>query len=149
MRKAIWALPLATALAVAVGSPVAYAATSQNTQPIHFNQSADSQFTSNTMHAGDCSMDAQLAIDHPSPSGSARVHFIFVTSTSHTTNFDQWHSTWAFLRPDGAELARIGPIDGLRMNLVNHTYTGQIDTVVSFSEATWRAMTQAVWIGSC
>lgn len=148
MRKTIWALPLAAVLVAATGVPSASAASGLDTRPVQYDAATDSQVTTETdMHIGDCSMTASVSIGRPR-GGIARFRFSFVTSTSHTNNFDQWHNSWRFLRANGTEVKRLGPIDGLHMG-AGRPYSGEIDQDIHLTEAAWSVISQAVWTHSC
>jgi hypothetical protein len=150
MRKIIWALPLATALAMAVGVPSASAATTQIYGTTGYTSTSDEQWSYVApMHAGDCNMFASLFVSRPNSDGFAKVHFHFVTSTSRTSNFDQWHNSWKFLDRDGRQITTLGILDGLRMPTVNVTYDGAIDTTIKMTTNQWASIGNVLWTGDC
>src|SRR4051794_14566728 len=116
MRKAIWALPVATVLATAIGIPTAYAATGTLVRTDQYDQSTDSQISwVSPMHVGDCDVWGNLIVGRPASNGIAKVRWVFTSSTSHTNNFDQWHNSWKFLDSGGRQVGTLGTVDGLRM----------------------------------
>ena len=152
MRKIIWALPLATALAMAVGVPSASADSITRTisVPDHYISSTDTQYSSVTgMHVGDCTMHGDLYLSRPYSSGETSVRFDFATSTSHTSNFDQWHNSWKFLDSSGRQVGAAGTIDGLRMPTANVTYDGEINTTISMTASQWARIATVAWTGEC
>jgi hypothetical protein len=93
MRKTLWALPLATALAMTIGAPVASAATGSTTVSNHYYSGEDTQNTYVApLQTGDCTEFGELSIFRPGADGIARVRFLFNTKTSRTKHYDQWHN---------------------------------------------------------
>ena len=157
MRKIIWALPLATALAMAVGVPSesADSTTTSIYGTTRYEPSTDTQLSYVApMHAGDCSMFGNLYVSRPNSAGFANVRFYFTTSTSHTNNFDQWHNSWKFYdsfgQPvDASGTIAVGTIDGLRMPRVNVNYVGEIDTTIKMNGNQWDNIKNVLWTGAC
>jgi hypothetical protein len=150
MRKTIWALALATVLAMGIGVPTASAATRTVTVASRYVSEDDTQNTNVApLKAGDCTMYGQLIVDRPAADGFAEVRFGFRTKTSHTSNFDQWHNSWKIMGRGNQPIVTLDTIDGLRMPTVNQDYVGEIDTVVSMTTSQWLNIAAVTWIGSC
>ena len=150
MRKAIWALPLATALAMGLGVPSASAATRTTTVTSHYISSDDTQNTNVApLLAGDCTMYGILVVGRPAANSVAKVRFVFSTWTSHTDRFDQWHNSWRILGFGNQPIATLDTIDGFRMSKVNQSYSGEIDTTVSMTTSQWLNIAAVTWTGSC
>jgi hypothetical protein len=150
MRKIIWALPLATALAMAIGIPSASAATGTISAINRYSSVDDTQTSGVTpMQVGDCTMFASLRVGRPTPTGFTKVRFIFNTKTSHTNHFDQWHNSWKILDFGGRQIGTVNNIDGLQMPTVNVAYIGEVDTSISMTTSQWLQIAQVIWTGSC
>jgi hypothetical protein len=148
--KTIWALSLATALATAVGIPSAYAATGTVFADDQYFDSPQTQFSVVApMHVGDCSMFGNLYLSRPDATGFTKVRFVFTTSTTRTSHFDQWHNSWRFLDAAGQQVGALDTIDGLRMPIINHNYWGEIDTGISMTPNQWASITRVAWTGDC
>ncbi|MEP7161755.1 MAG: hypothetical protein ABI746_11735 [Dermatophilaceae bacterium] len=153
MRKTLWALPLATALAMGIGG-IPNASASSTTRSItvnnRYDSTGDSQVTNVApIKAGDCTMYGILAVHRPNPSISrADVTFTSNTWTSHTTNYDQWHTSWNFHTFGGSAIAPLETIDGRRMK-TNQTYFTTIEWTVPMTVSQWENISQVTWTGAC
>ena len=146
----------ATALAMAVGVSTASAdstPTSIYGPPYDPSTGAQQSYVA-PMHAGDCNMFASLFVSRPdSSTGFAKVRFHFVTSTSRTSNFDQWHNSWKFYdsfgqQVDASGTTAMGTLDGLRMPTVNATYDGAIETTIKMNSNQWDNIKYVLWTGA-
>jgi Tfp pilus assembly protein PilW len=160
MRKIIWALPLATVLATAIGIPSASAATGTihpfgnatgTLSAIDRYSSADDTQTSSVspMQVGDCTMYATLSVGRPNSNGLSKVTFSFDTLTSHTSKFDQWHNSWKFLDNTGRQIGAVNVVDGVQMKTVNHDYIDEINTSTPMNFTDWSRIATVTWTGSC
>ena len=150
MRKAIWALPLATVIAATIGIPSASAATGALTVSNLYDSSSDSQYSHvPDMHVGDCHLDSNLVIPRPSTGGVARLKFFFTSSTDSTSNYDQWHSSWKFVDANNNLLLTVDTTDGLRMRNTHSSYVGEIDQTIAMSISDWAHISRVVWNGAC
>lgn len=150
MRKTIWALALATVLAMGIGVPTASAATRTITVNSRYVPVNDIQISNVApMLAGDCTLFGELIVDRPGTDGIASVRFIFNTKTSHTNHFDQWHNSWKIMGRGNQPIVTLDTIDGLRMSQVNHNHFGEIDTTVPITTSQWLNIAAVTWIGSC
>jgi hypothetical protein len=151
MRKTIWALPLATALAMATGIPSASATATGTVSAINRYSSVDDTQTSGVTptQVGDCIMFANLRVSRPTSTGFTKVRFIFNTSTKHTNHSDQWHNSWKIKDFNDQTIGTVNNIDGVQMPTANVAYLGEIDTSISMTTAQWLQIAQVVWTGSC
>lgn len=150
MRKTLWALPVATVLAMSIGVPTASAATRTLTVNSHYVSASDTQ-NSDVVHmtAGDCFMDGSLIVGRPAGNGLAKIRFTFNTRTSHTNHFDQWHNSWKIVGFGNQPIATVNTLDGFRMFVVNEDYSGEIVTSVPMTPNQWLNMAAVTWTGSC
>jgi hypothetical protein len=149
MRKIIWALPLATVLATAIGIPSASAATGTISATSSYSSADDTQTSGvSPMRVGDCTMFATLRVGRPIL-GFSKVRFLFETSTTHTTHADQWHNSWKIIDFGNRQVATVSSIDGLQMPAVNLAYDGEIDTSVPMTMSDWNNIAEVIWTGSC
>jgi hypothetical protein len=149
MRKIIWALPLATVLAMAIGIPSASAATKTISATSSYSPADDTQVSGVApMLAGDCKMVASLRVSRPI-GGFSKVRFLFDTWTTHTTGSDQWHNSWKIIDFGNRQVATVSTINGLQMPVVNQPYDGEIDTSVPMTVSDWFNIAEVIWTGSC
>lgn len=151
MRKTLWALALAPVLAVGIGVPSASAAppTTTITATNSYSSFDDSQGTHVIMSAGDCGMFGGLKVFRPNAAGVAQARFSYLTDTSHTNNFDQWHNSWKIVGFGNQPIATIGNIDGVKMFTVGQWYPDHADTTVSMTTSQWLQIAAVEWTGSC
>lgn len=149
MRKTLWALPLATALTMAIGVPAASAATGSTTVNNFYAAGDDTQNTYVApLQTGDCTQFGELIISRPAD-GVARVRFLFNTKTTRTKHYDQWRNSWKITGFGNQPIATLGTIDGARMSTINQFYSGEIDTTVSMTTSQWLNIATVTWTGSC
>ncbi len=149
MHKTLWALPLATVLAVGIGVPSASAATQTIRATNYYSSYDDTQVTTAIMDAGDCGMFGSLRVGRPNATGLAKAQFFFNTDTSHTKHFDQWHNSWKIVGFGNQPIATVKNVDGVKMYTVGQYYPGEIDTTVSMTTTQWLNIAAVDWTGSC